>query len=180
MGKLISFKRKTESMERIAYRVDFSKLAIGDSIPSSSSYFEKSAEDPKRKEIEEIFEKHRPCGKPKRSDAKYVFEKQTDAENFLFKFNRNSHLYEVSYCEKDLLHEADWNWLGRAKNESANIAECAKNYWDGVKGENAVVEFLVSKAKVIKHIEFTEKELRKARLKAWGLECLYAAKFTIQ
>lgn len=151
----------------IAYHTTRDELSGSDSISPSTYFFDHLDQD--QAKVEKIIAQNRPCEKPSRKESKFIF---TDLESAKNRASRiDSKLYEVDYEESNLMHRADWSWLGKIKASLGDDKLCekyAKSYWSEEKTEAPVIELLVSEAAVISEIEIPVEERRSRKASQLG------------
>lgn len=129
-----------------AFRVSKEQFGVGAEIPIGHRLENLPAD---RLEVESVLESMRPSEKPRRTDARYVFKEHHSALAWAIDAVDRK-VYEVE-VEK-VLHEGDWNWIGRIWKESdAGIRkQMAAKYWKSEFSDQPTVELIVSKATVLK------------------------------
>jgi hypothetical protein len=156
-----------------AYHVSPSILQSGNAVPSSTSFF--NALDARRKVVEQLFESVRPEHLPKRENAIFVFEDETQARKWASRKQR--HLFSVEVEPNCIMLRADWCWLSLVeqylnKNDQQTALTEAKNYWAGKATECPWWELLSASATIVEEISIPEPERNRLRLEAHGLRDL--------
>ncbi len=148
----------------IAYRVGFSESEVNTELQSSEYFYANLGE---RANIEEIFERRRPDGKPTRINARFVFSDLETAKSWLSTKPKH-HLCEILVEEADILHVGDWKWLQQAL-EKGDIENCADKYWQGSNTDKPVVEWIIKRGVIKSEIKVEARERHNLFAKRYGM-----------
>lgn len=150
------------------FRVDKRDFYVGDAVLPAGEFWDKAPAG--TREVEAVFESRRPAHLPQRMGALYVFEALEDAKKYWSKM-KDGKIYEVEVELRDVLLRANMALVDSAHallGSADQVAEKADRYWAERRDENAIVEMLVSRARVSRIISKDDNE-RYEYLRSWVL-----------
>jgi hypothetical protein len=154
------------------FRIDKRVFDVGDVIAPTGEFAE--ALENEKEEVEEILENTRPDGKPDRSSALFIFEKEEPARK-RWSITTNGKIYRVEIVG-NILHRGDMMLTEKIYHslpDGNKGRHFARSYWRGDMTDECESELLVEAAEVIEVISKEEGERRDAlrnRMKSYPIE----------
>lgn len=150
------------------FRADKRDFAVGDSIRGAGEFLAKNP--PEQREVEAIFESHRPDASPSRLSSLYLFEDQECAMKYWCRLTLGK-LYEVEIAPGRACHRGDMRLAEEAylkRKQADAVVRLAQRYWSGEATSDPVMEVLVECAIVLRVLSKNEAD-RLAYFQHYGL-----------
>lgn len=150
------------------FRADKRQFEVGDMIKSAGEF---GFLNPLGSgDVEEIFERVRPGGKPSRIGSLFLFKDERAAKKHWSKMT-GGNLYLAIPIVSSSNHEGDMRLINEAFNQRADatsVEQIASRYWSGELTEEPIVEILAASATISAIISKDQQE-RQAYFKSWAL-----------
>lgn len=149
-------------------RADKRDFNVGDVVTSAREFTVLNPQG--SQDVEDVFERVRPLGKPKRIGNLYLFKDEISAKKHWSKMT-DGKLYRATFDSKLPRHEGDMCLFNQAFELRTNIDEVEKlanRYWAGDLTEKPIIEVIVLQATISEVVSKDQQE-RRAYLASWGL-----------